>query len=295
MAGGERLRRRAASASSSIASSRTCPLQATQGLGVRPSRWACSQPSTTPARNSSRRSIEKCGMPELVGERPGSPDGLGRAAAELTVALGVRPQLERHRDRLLAGVAHQQRRHGAVDASAHRHQRASRDAAPAAGTRAGRGPERPVHRVGGQLGGVELRRRAGPRAPRRSPRAPTLAASSRFVPRSRPTVALPAAIVAPQPLASKPASSIGRGSPPSLSASEMRTRSPQAAPPAAPVKRPAGVWPRPRGRSRWVTSCSLCGRTRASLGLSRRGLPDRLFDREGRPAAPSASRCGAGR
>ena len=72
-------------------------------------------------------------------------------------------------------------------------------------------------------------------------RVPMRAAASSEAPRSRLTVALPAAIVAPQPLASKPASTICPSGLSASSASEMRIRSPHAAPPAAPVHAPAGT------------------------------------------------------
>jgi hypothetical protein len=55
------------------------------------------------------------------------------------------------------------------------------------------------------------------------------------------TAALPAAIVAPHPLASNPASAIRPSLLSGSSAIEIRMRSPQAAPPAAPVQACAGV------------------------------------------------------
>ena len=57
---------------------------------------------------------------ELVGELARAADGLCRTAAELAVVVGVRPQLERHGDCFLARLAYEQRRDGAVDATAHR-------------------------------------------------------------------------------------------------------------------------------------------------------------------------------
>jgi len=79
--------------------------------------------------------------------------------------------------------------------------------------------------------------------------APIRAASSSFAPRTSSTVALPAAIAAPQPLASKPASRISPSGLAPSSSTETRIKSPQAAPPAAPVHARCGVWPRPNGRS----------------------------------------------
>ncbi len=96
-------------------------------------------------------------QPELVGERAGAADGLGRAAAEAGVVGGIGPQLERDADRFLAGVAYEQRRDGRVHAAAHRHERAGGRVCEA-GLRACGGAERAVQRVGGELGGVALGR-----------------------------------------------------------------------------------------------------------------------------------------
>ena len=174
---------------------------------MRPSRWACIQPSTTPARNSSRRSIEKWGI----------PSSWASALAPLTAwaeqqLSSPSPSGSDHSSSVTATAsespgAHEQRRHGAVHAPAHRHQRASGDGCR---RRAARGPRT---RAPGASRRRPARRRGaspatGPPSSSAIAFAPTLAASSRDVPRSRPTVALPAAIVAPQPLASKPASSI---------------------------------------------------------------------------------------
>ncbi len=88
-------------------------------------------------------------------QRPRLGDGRRRAAAALRVVLGVRPQLERDRDRIALG-GDQVGGDGAVDAAAHRDQR------PAAGrlseipASADRGPERARQRVGRQLGRVQL-------------------------------------------------------------------------------------------------------------------------------------------
>ena len=80
------------------------PLQRTHGFGVSPAAWSASQRSTTPARNSARRSIDRCGMPQLVRKLARAADRLRRAAAEIAVVLRVRPQLERHADGLAPRV-----------------------------------------------------------------------------------------------------------------------------------------------------------------------------------------------
>src|SRR2546423_7892017 len=114
---------------------------------------------------------------------------------------------------------------------------------------------------------------------------PTRSASSSGRPRASETAALPAARVAPQPEASKPASATRSSS----TATETRTRSPQAAPPAAPVAAPFGRWPRPTGAFR----CSANPPTRASVaslvtgegvvhGLADLG-PVRVADQRARP------------
>ena len=69
------------------------------------------------------------------------------------------------------------------------------------------------------------------------------AASIRPAPSASSTAALAAAIIAPQPEASK-AAAVTRSP---ATVSEMRTRSPQAAPPAAPSWARANARPRPRG------------------------------------------------
>ncbi len=157
----------------------------------------------------------------------------------LAVVLGVGPQLERDADGLGAVAGDEQGGDGAVDAAAHRDERAR------GGRREprllARGPaERAVQRVGGELGGVALGGAEPAELRVRSRSGPIRAASSSGAPRIRPTTALPAAIAAPQPLASKPASRIRPSALLGSTASEMRTRSPQAAPPAAPVCASAG-------------------------------------------------------
>ncbi len=79
-------------------------------------------------------------MPSSWASARAPPHRLRRAAALLAVVLRVRPQFERDRDRLGAALAHEQRRNGAVDPSAHRHERAPGAPARAARTRARPGP-----------------------------------------------------------------------------------------------------------------------------------------------------------
>ena len=116
--------------------------------------------------------------------------------------------------------------------------------------------------------------------------APMRAASSRGISRTRDTVALPAASSAPQPRPSNPASAIAPSGLPGRSESEIRIRSAQAAPPAAPVQACGGVRPRPCGCSR----CSARPRaellTRPSLGARRA----RFAPRRGVRRAPARSR-----
>ena len=94
---------------------------------------------------------------ELVGQPAREADGGRRTATPLAVVLGVRPQLERDGDRVAATAA-QQRGDRAVDSAAHRHERARSADRPREGrSLADGGAERPVQRVRGQVGGVELR------------------------------------------------------------------------------------------------------------------------------------------
>ena len=93
--------------------------------------------------------------PHPVGERARDAHRVRRAARRLGVVGLVGPQLERHRDRALAG---EQRGHRRVHPAAHRHERAAlveRDRS--AGSRGE--PERAVQRVGGQVCRVQLARR----------------------------------------------------------------------------------------------------------------------------------------
>ena len=83
--------------------------------------------------------------------------GRGRAARALGVVLHVGPQLDGHRDHVAARLGAEQRHDGRVDAAAHGHERAAGHPRRAS-VGPGRGPERAVQRVGGQLGRVQLAR-----------------------------------------------------------------------------------------------------------------------------------------
>ncbi len=139
--------------------------------------------STTPARNSARRSIERCGMAEAVCQRARAAHRLRRAAAELAVALADRTTA-RASPRPLAAAPRQQRGDGAVDAAAHRDERAARRAARALA------PARtaaPSARCSASAASSAAWRLAGARPPsslRRSGRESILAGASSSVPPS---------------------------------------------------------------------------------------------------------------
>jgi hypothetical protein len=111
------------------------------GFGVRPAAWSARYGSTTPARNSSRSVAHRA----------------RRAAAALAVVLRVAPQLEGDGHGLRARPRGEKRRDGGVDAAGHRDQDAlagaSKGSVPFF---AGGLAERDVHRVGGEVGGVQL-------------------------------------------------------------------------------------------------------------------------------------------
>ena len=113
--------------------------------------------STTPARNSSPQIDREVRNPHRVRERARLCDRRGRAAAALGVVLGIGPQLERHRDRG-AALRALQRRNRAVDAAAHRHERAATGSGRQRACSRTAAAERPRQRVGGELGGVQLAR-----------------------------------------------------------------------------------------------------------------------------------------
>ena len=90
-----------------------------------------------------------------VHERAGAANSLSRAAAELAVAFGVRPQLERHPHRLRALPRHEQRCDRAVDAPTHGDEHAPLGH-PQPRLRACGGAQRAVERVSRELGRVAL-------------------------------------------------------------------------------------------------------------------------------------------
>ena len=174
-------------------------------------------------------------------------DGLRRAAGALAVGGRVGPELERDREHLVAGVQRELRGGGAVDPAAHRDERAARlrleprGAARARRRRARGGARRRRAWRRGASGGsgrrAPRRRRPGSRARRRRRTRPRPARRRRCPPRW----------AAPQPSASKPASTTRSPS----TRTATRTRSPQAAPPAAPACGQPASAPRPRGALRW--------------------------------------------
>ena len=131
-----------------------------------------------------------------------------------------------------------------------------------------RAPQRAVQRVGRQLGGVALGGAQPAQLARDVIGADPRRREQGALPRTRPTAALPAAIVAPHPLASKPASAIRPSALSGSTAIEMRIRSPQAAPPAAPVQERTGVCPR-HERSFEMVDQALGDRHRSSVGATR--------------------------
>ena len=131
-------------------------MQRTQGFGVRPG-GLIGEPVLDDAGAELGAQVDRqVGHSERMRERAGAADGLGGAAREIAVVVGVRPQLERHRDGLLAALGDQQGCDGAVDAAAHRDERAPVSGCEPRCRRAGDAAERAVQGVGGELGGVAL-------------------------------------------------------------------------------------------------------------------------------------------
>ena len=135
-----------------------------------------------------------------VRDRTGDPDRMRGAARRLGVVLRVGPQLERHGGGV---IADQQRRDRGVHPAAHRHERAARVAPPrraCAPPRRARGAaHRPPGRRRGTCPATARRALRRSRARRPGPR------RARARPRSSVTAAEPAAVIVPQPEASKPA------------------------------------------------------------------------------------------
>ena len=174
---------------------------------------------------------------ERVDERAGAEHRLGRAAGLGPVGLGVGPELQRHADDLGAALALQQRGDGAVDPARHRDEHATggrRGQAPVRERRPAPAPGAGRRRPAGRRAAWPASGRRAPRRPRRSRSAPPRAPPR---PSTISATAAVAARVAPQPSVSK----LTRRDPSRpRRTSEIRERSPQAAPPAAPVKAPSG-------------------------------------------------------
>ena len=194
--------------------------------------------STTPARNSSRRSSVKCGRPSPCATRRAprtaaaeqhdrSPSFSGSAHSSSVTRDAHVPRL--------AATRREQRRDRAVDAAGHRDERAA--------SRAGSRPCARTAAPSARCSASDARSAAWSLPALRPPSSaaicgePMRATSSSPAPSASSTAALAAAIVAPQPEASKPAA---RTRSPST-ATDTRTRSPQAAPPAAPSNASATV------------------------------------------------------
>ena len=179
--------------------------------------------------------------------------GLRRAAAALSVVLGVRPQ-----SKVTATVSSPSCATSSAATALSTPPLIATSARVDEGTsRARSRSAHPSALCSASAASSAAWRLAGLRPPSSSAisAAPTRAATSRLSPRSSPTVALPAAIAAPQPLASKPRRrSCRRG----CLDRPSRTRGPGRRTPR-PRPRPCelrGHVPRPSGRSIWLASAS---------------------------------------
>ena len=189
----------------------------------------------------------KCGMPSEWASARAPSTASGEQQALAPSVSGSAQSLTVTADHLRPALALEQRRDGAVDAAGHgdRDALGSRrlgDARQKARRRRRRRAARARCRASAaSCGGVALGR--GEAAERRVDRRRCRcgAASSTGAPSTISATAAVAARVAPQPSASK----LDRGDPAVLDRSEIRERSPQAAPPAAPVKAPSAGGPAP--------------------------------------------------
>ena len=123
------------------------------------------------------------GDPLRVGDRARHPDRIGRAAAPLAVVGRIRPELQRHGQDVRPALPLAQRRHGAVDPAAHRHQDPLGPILGGVEERAARArdghAQRPMQRLRGEVGrmrshraqAAELRRDRGGIDQRRLPQA----------------------------------------------------------------------------------------------------------------------------
>ena len=97
------------------AAARRPGLQAMQGFGVSPARYAATNGATTSASNRGSSFTLKCGAADGVRAFPGARHGRRRTAAPLVVS---RPELQGGGPHLVAGLAQEEGGHGAVDAAA---------------------------------------------------------------------------------------------------------------------------------------------------------------------------------
>ena len=222
-----------------------------------------------------------------------------RAAAQLAVVLGIRPQLERHADRLRRVLGDEQRGDRAVHAAAQRDERPARLRRQPGGA-CGRA-ERAVKGVGRELRGVTLGCAEPAQLARDLPRADLRRVEQRRPARERDHGAArrdhraaPARVEACLRDASRARS-------PGSIASEMRTRSPQAAPPAAPVCGVRRHVAASEGafevacqllRARAHSSESKAAYARSGRGFRGGGLRRRPGVARRRPAGRSAPVCG---
>ena len=236
--------RRARSAKASIASSRTSPLQRTHGFGVSPAAWSARNGATTPARERRAQVEREVRQAHPVRDGAREPHGVRRAARGLRVVGRVAPQLERHRDRLAARARDEQRGDGGVDAAAHRDERPAGDPPRRAPRRATAAPSATCSASAASSAACSLPGESPPSSAATSRRAdPRRVEQRRAVRRARRP---PSRRRSPRrsPDASKPASTTRSPS----TRRSIRTRSPQAAPPARARERLRGHVAAPPGK-----------------------------------------------
>ena len=175
---------------------------------------------------------------------PSTASGEQQALAPSVSRVG--PELDRDADHLRPALARQQRGDGAVDAAGHGDERRARVAPgwpPGARAPSDGGGALPERRCSASVASCAAWRLAGVRPPIAASTVSMSirAASSTGAPSTISATAAVAARVAPHPSASK----VTRAIRPSSTTSEIRERSPQAAPPAAPVKRHPRAGPTP--------------------------------------------------
>ena len=214
------------------------------------------------ARGESGAQVEReVRQPHPMSHRAREPHGVRRAARGLGVVGLVAPQLERHRDGLVARARDEQRCHGRVDAAAHRDERPPGDRLGSVagsvrrprepGARGDRGAERHVQRVGRQFGGVQLSRREaaqlGGDLARPDPRR---------VEQRRAAHQLDGRRAGGDHRAAAGRLEAGVDHASASTRRSTRIRSPQAAPPALPEHDAGGTCPRPRGNCKCSANAS---------------------------------------